>query len=129
MDVLDCRHARVRRGMAYGTAHTPDGRTICLSCAGREEGTAFMADTRERQASDGPFFAYLSMDGRWLTTWTGMRLARVTSLWRTSSGFGGRMPSGGRNYFRAVDLAGRRWYGNTPGRGMYARARLAKPRA
>ena len=36
-EVLSCGHEREPDGIAYGTAHTPDGRVVCLRCAEREE--------------------------------------------------------------------------------------------
>lgn len=119
-DLYDCGHAKDEPG-----AHTPDGRHICRACAEREEYAAFMADTYEVQRDKGAFFAYISTDGRELTTWTGYKLARVTALWQTNAGFHG-YHEGGRWYFTAKDANGRLWHGNSPGKGMYARARLYK---
>jgi len=114
----DCGHSSYQAG-----AHTPNGRHICRDCAEREEYANFMADTRELQRDKGAFFCYLSNDERELTTWTGYKLAQVTALWSQRVGFGYHTH---RWYFNAVDAMGRKWYGTSAGRGMYARARLAK---
>lgn len=123
--VLDCGHIASPRGCATGYAHTPDGKKVCVSCAEQMEYDNFMA--QEYPMRDGAFFAYLSGDGKSLTTWTGRKLATITDLTYTEAGFGGWRRDSGRRYFRAVDDKGRQWHGNSPGKGMYARAKLSKP--
>lgn len=69
------------------------------------------------------YFAYLSDDGKRLTTFMGDELATVT---QSSVAHGCNFGGGDRTYFRAVDSQGRHWYGSSPGRNMYARMRRAK---
>ena len=68
------------------------------------------------------FGGFLNDGGRTLTTWSGVKLADVTSLVRIerytpSSGFVGLTA------VRAVDAHGQEWYGRTPGVGLYAHMR------
>ena len=95
-----------------GTA-TIDGIKVCHPCAEVLETVAF--------AKSENYFAYLSNDGRFVVTWTGGILARVSGLHKTSSGFGGE-----RYYFRAKDNLGQWWSGNGPGEGMYCRLKRLK---
>jgi len=112
--LLDCGHPASDHGPhTTGTAHTPDGREICWECANKEE--------RESLRTGNTYMAYLSGDGKALTTWTGGHLARVTRLWAVPNNFAGRLLR-----FRAVDVHGAEWYGTSPGRGMYARMHRAK---
>lgn len=88
-------------------------REICWGCAEQRE----LAELRTAQT----YTAYLSGDGTQLQGWPGWTLARVTYLHE------GRHNIGGKLYrFRAVDVHGGRWYGTTPGKGMYARMRRVK---
>lgn len=104
-----------------GTAHTPDGRTICHPCAEREEvanfATArdFTAYMHGKPDTHAPGFGNIA-----LTTWTGATLA-TGRTWRTRSGFGRE-----RWYFNATDANGNKWHGSGPGFGMYCRMRRAK---
>ncbi len=91
-----------------GTAHTRDGREICCTCADSEQ--------REDLKAEKHYDAYLSGDGKRLTTWTGGNLAKITDLWEVGNNMAGTLLR-----FRAVDTHGNRWYGTSPGRGMYAR--------
>ena len=117
--MLDCGHLSTPRGCATGYAQTSDERRICYSCADASERDALK--TAER------FTAYLSNGPQGnethyrLTTWTGGTLALVTSLTRGNHNIGGFLYR-----FRAVDVHGGRWYGTSPGPGMYARMRRAK---
>ena len=67
------------------------------------------------------YFGYLDGDGRAIVTWPGGLLARVTSSRVSRHGFCGELV-----HFRAVAIDGARWYGTSPGPGMYARLRRAK---
>lgn len=117
--MLDCGHMSTPSGCTTGYARTSDERRICYSCADDSERDALK--TVER------FTAYLSNGPQGnetayrLTTWTGGTLARVTSLTRGNHNIGGFLYR-----FRAVDVHGGRWYGTSPGPGMYARMRRAK---
>lgn len=104
-----------------GTAYTNDGREICWSCADKQQ-------KQELKTADR-FVAYLtpatkgrfSATGYVLTTWSGGVLACIEYLSK------GRHNIGSTLYrFRAVDVHGQRWYGTSPGPGMYARMRKAK---
>lgn len=109
----DCRAACVPDGGATGYARTADGRRICYSCANAAERAAF--------AAADAYCAYVSSDGRSVTTWPGGALARVTETRRHRGGFGGE-------YFsvRAVAPDGARWYGRGGGPGMFVRLRRCR---
>lgn len=68
------------------------------------------------------FVGYLASDGSTITTWSGGHLARVTRKATRKVGFHGST----RVYFDAIDDAGKAWYGNSPGPGMYARLHARK---
>ena len=119
---LDCRRlypVETSGGTGYAVLGDRDpsevNHFVCYGCA----------DSRERadMATADRFFAYLSSDGRTVTTWTGAALADVTSERERRVGFGGC-----RVYVRATDRTGRKWYGNGPGRGMYVRLRRLGPK-
>ena len=111
---VSCGHApSPHSDFTTGTAHTRDGREICWTCADAEQ----VADLKRERA----YVAYLSGDGRALTTWTGGKLADVTRLWDVFNNFAGTIKR-----FRAVDVHGQRWYGTSPGAGMYARMHKCK---
>lgn len=116
----DCGHdiPELPAGHVGGTGYAtfPDtGETCCYPCANDRERAAL----QRAQA----YFAYLSSDGRRLTTWTDGLLADVTSVHSAPVGFGHDTT---RYYFKATDLDGCKWYGTSPGPGMYARMRRAK---
>lgn len=117
---LDCGHEPSPHGEhTTGTAHTSDGREVCWDCALREE----LESLKTRQQ----YTAYLSRDERnvpVLTNWPGSVLARVTNAWEVSAGGFCRGQKIWR--FRATDVHGNRWYGTSPGFGMYARMHRAK---
>lgn len=118
---LDCghpesAHSSITRG--YAILH---GIKVCYDCAQSQE----IADLKTAQR----YTAYLTADGPYrhsLTGWVGWKLATVTRLWETSAGGFCR----GRNImrFRATDVHGQKWYGTSPGVGMYARMHKAKSR-
>lgn len=97
-----------------GTAKLPDGREVCWECA----------DTFQREAmrTSVQVMAYLSGDGTAITTWSGGKLADVVCKNTRRVGF----HRSTRVYFNAVDTAGKRWHGTSPGPGMYARLRASK---
>jgi len=93
-----------------GYARTADGKTICYGCADIRERAELKDRTR-------PFCAYVSSDGKAVTTWTGGRLGDVISsrpcaLTRQSF-------THSRGSFRSVrvrDVHGGEWYGRgSPG--------------
>jgi hypothetical protein len=93
--------------ISTGTAHTRDGREICFDCADKEQ--------RDEMRTAEHYSGYLQ--DREIHTWSGGLLARVTSRVTRRVGFYGSS----RVYFAAIDLNGKRWYGNSPGDGMYCR--------
>jgi hypothetical protein len=98
----------------YAMRPTEEGmQYVCIPCAEEAELQAFL--------SAEVCGCYLSSDGRALTTWTGKQLARVTQEWSSRGGFGAKL-----THVRAVDSAGRRWYGKGSGRGMCLTVRRAK---
>jgi hypothetical protein len=110
---LVCGHSPSRHSeFTTGTAHTPDGREICWTCADKEQ--------REAMKSADSVVLYLK--DRELTTWSGGLMARVTSRVNRRNGFHRSVIV----YFQAIDLDGKRWYGTSPGDGMYARLRANK---
>ena len=89
------------------------GRAVCDHCTARETTAAL----------DGgqPATAYLSADGRALTSWGGAPVARVLWARETRAGYGG-----GLTVWRAVLPSGREVYGRNGGRGMVTTARPAR---
>ena len=123
MTILDCGHVpSPHSASTTGTAHTPAGREICLTCANDQELIAFLSSDR--------YLAYLSSDAKTITTWPGGHLAYVTRT-RKRTAF---TPSGGW-YERwdvwargPVDETGkhRTWYGVGIGPGCYVRLRRTR---
>lgn len=114
MKVLDCGHQPSPHGEhTTGTGHAPNGREICWDCCNAEE-KASMAKAKH-------WMAYLSGDGKHITTWPGGILATVTDLWSVANNMAGSLLR-----IRAVDDTGVRWYGTSPGKGMYCRLHRAK---
>ena len=105
-----------QRNGPVGYGRAPDGRKLCYPCC----------DAREREtfAAADTFGAYLSGDGRKVTTWPGGELATVTYRRRHRGGFGGE--------WWTVDATapdGARWYGRGGGPGMFVRLKRRKSRA
>lgn len=102
--VLDCGHAATPDGLASGKATDPrTGHTMCYPCANQHEAGAMSQAER--------YTAYLSGDGKRITTWTGGTLATVVSYGISSPLC---TPSGGeyrREYVRAKTPDGTLWYG------------------
>lgn len=123
--ILDCGHEATppttfhANGvpLTTGVAHTPDGRSICYSCADDEQREALLG------AGTVPFVAYLSSDRKCVTTWTGGTLGTVT---RYTTGQG-RWSTYGivhRCYVRVTDVHGQEWTGTGPvENGDYVRLR------
>jgi hypothetical protein len=120
-DTLTCGHVRPAMPTPGGTgvATTRDGRTFCYPCADASEREAFeTADT---------FTAYVSMDGRRLTTWPGGTLAH-TVIGRhgvSRSGWHGSEVHSWR-FFTGIGAARTEWYGRNAGPGMVITVRRAK---
>lgn len=119
IELLSCGHPESEHSpITRGWAIKQDGTKICYDCAHSQE----LANLKTSQH----YCAYLTRkDGHLLlTTWVGWTLATVTeSTMTTLSAFGHRHS---RVYFRAIDVHGTKWYGNSPGEGMYARMHRAK---
>jgi len=94
-----------------------DARNAAISA---EQVRGFKA--RERDVE----FAYLSSDGKKITTWTGDELGVIVSQKTARVGFpemNGRRPV---RYFVTVrGIDGRVWCGTGPGPGMYVRLRVS----
>lgn len=77
-------------------------------------------------AHDYPkYVAYVSGDGKYLTTWMGDELAKVTRATASKRrGFYGVPVS--LFHVRAVDARGRHWSGTGAGRNMFIRIRRVK---
>lgn len=108
--VLSCGHHPSPHSPATtGTAHMPDGREICWSCADEMQ-------REELKDRSRPFVGYVSGDGLGITSWSGGNLMRVTrsvpcTLTRRSWIHGKAYSS-----IRATDCHGGRWYGRgSPG--------------
>jgi hypothetical protein len=120
-EVLDCGHAPTDDGLCYangqrmttGYATTRDGRRLCYSCADDMQ--------RSELATADTYGAYVSSDGRRITTWSGGPLARVTSHSIGRAGSGGQM-----HYWRAVTPDGAEFYGRNAGEGMCITIRRAR---
>lgn len=113
----DCGHTYPLPGPsggASGYAVDVDGRTMCYGCSDSQAAATMNA------AHDAgvPFTAYVSGDGRTITTWPGGVLARITLA---AASRDGRFVS-----YRATDADGRRWYGRGAGRGMVITLRPAR---
>jgi hypothetical protein len=112
---VECGGAFVATGICTGYATTQGGARICYACAD--------AAQHEEMRTAQSMFAYLSSDGRTISTWTGGALARVTSEHTQRVGFGFR-PS--RTYLQAIAPDGSRWHGTSPGRGMFCRMKRSR---
>lgn len=91
-------------GGATGYATMADGKTLCYPCA----------DTAEREAfaTADMFTGYVKEDTRQFTTWTGGKLAAITSMYYGKTRY---TPSGGSysiRYIQATAPDGSRWSGS-----------------
>lgn len=116
---LDCGHPPTPTDHGgTGVAYDSQGRSFCYDCANSREAEAFSAADK--------FTAYLSSDGKNVTTWPGGVLARVQQMSNPAVRY---TPTGGRYetvYSVVRDASGNLWYGQGPGCGMYHRLRRAK---
>lgn len=114
--ILDCGHVPSEHSeLTTGTAHTADDREICWTCADAEQRADLLTERK--------YTAYANSEKMLLTTWTGGELARITSWSRSRHAW---TSDGYIYHFWAKDAHGQRWYGTTPGNGMYARMIKAK---
>ena len=121
MKTLDCGHGPSPHGAhTTGTAHIPDGKEVCWSCADQ-----WTRDEIERTPPGSAMpILYLTKSpcGRVvLSTWSGRTMLHVTQHSTARVGFGGH-----RTYVRAEDDHGTKFYGTSPGFGMYARVYKAR---
>jgi hypothetical protein len=117
--VLDCGDPPTPdAGIGSGYATTLDGRRICYTHANELEA----ATMREHGEAGAVFTAYISSDGRNVTTWLGAVLARVTEHGSSRTGWNGSEV----HTWRATDTDGRQWYGRNAGPGMVVMLRPAK---
>jgi len=100
--LLDCGHLPTRRkkgSCATGVCHDREtGKTMCYACANKAQRKELKTATK--------FQAYLSSDGKLITTWSGGKLATVTSTYTTRRGFCGSCV-----WWHAKDVHGVWWYG------------------
>lgn len=93
-----------------------EGEEMCPSCYYK-----FLVDSLKRvDVLEG---VYLSEDEKYITTWEGRPIARVTKLWWQKVGFSGK-----RYYFHAEDVYNppHGWTGTTQGPRMPCRMRKAR---
>lgn len=105
IQLLDCGHAPTETESPFtnGIAHF-EGKTMCYECA---------ADLDREEIRQGrQVFAYVSSDGRTVTTWAGSELMRIT-YHGTGPGFYGYP----MHYYRAVTPEGQHYYGKNGGYG------------
>ena len=115
--LLDCGHPESPHSeltTGYGT--DSDGRRHCYDCCLARD-LAYMSE-------HGKLSAYLSGDGKSITTWPGGKLADVIDLWQTSAG--GFLCGVKIARVRARSVSGEMWHGRGPGRGMYIRMTKTK---
>jgi hypothetical protein len=126
MEMLDCGHpesphSEITRG--YGTMN--GGKKFCYDCCHKMD--------LESMKNNNQHFAYLSIrkdnryDGK-IVNWPGFTLARVTNYWFRNNNFCARwnFSKGYIVWFHAIDDNGVKWYGSSPGDGMYCRMRKFK---
>jgi hypothetical protein len=98
-------------GGAAGYATTADGRRICYADAD--------AAQRDELRTAARFTAYLSGDGKTVTTWSGGTLGRVTAQWESKRAR--------KTYVRVTDVHGGTWSGQGPAEsGTYVSLRRVK---
>lgn len=116
--MLDCGHEIGKHEpFTSGYATTRDGaRKICYVCADAQQ-------REQLKDRSKPVYAYVSSDGKRITTWTGGELMRIekASEWRMNFGFQclGLCVS-------ATDCHGKRWHGRGAGVGMCITLRPSK---
>lgn len=107
METLTCGHAPTPdSGIGTGYARNAEGETFCYDCASLPD-----IEAVERGEE---IWAYVSTDGKQVTTWPGNALMRVTYNGTARTGFYGSTI----HYIRAVAPNGREYYGKNGGNGM-----------
>jgi hypothetical protein len=92
-------------GGAAGYATLPDDSRICYACADAMQ----IEELKDRSKS---FCAYVSSDGKQITTWTGGKLMDVTQSWPCAlSRRSNWHDEKSYRCIRAKDVHGNRWYG------------------
>lgn len=116
MTTLDCGHEPTVTDSTFtnGTARDRDGKTFCYDCASKPD-----IEAVERGEE---LYAYVSGDGKRITTWPGNELMRVTRNISARTGFYNSKV----HYIRAVSPNGREYYGKNGGNGMCIRMRPCK---
>jgi len=100
-------------------ARTPGGR-------GLTSDEAYKREVNALKKSDH-YGAYMSSNGKTLTTWTGGHLGHITQTSDMNNSMVRRgYTSDKLLHFRATDLHGGTWHGTSPGPGMYARMHRTK---
>jgi hypothetical protein len=108
--ILSCgHHPSPHECFTTGTAKLPDGREICYDCADAAQRESLKDRIR-------PFTAYLSGDGRRVTSWSGGELMRVTQSTRCKLARWSWVHGADYSSIRARDCHGGQWYGRgSPG--------------
>lgn len=108
--VLSCgHHPSPHSYTTTGTAHLPDGQEVCWKCADAMQ----REDLKDRSK---PFVAYVSSDGKTITSWTGGHLMRVTRSTRCTLTRQSWVHGKAYSSIRATDCHGGKWYGRgSPG--------------
>ena len=115
---LSCGHVATPQPAGSGGtgyARLPSGKRICYDCADKRQ--------QEEMRTKNDFMAYVSGDGKHITSWSGGTLGTVTSMKSRSNIFmrGDKLYS-----IRVRDIHGQEWYGTTLGPHMYARLHKSK---
>jgi hypothetical protein len=113
-------------GARPALTHCACGNAFPVHPVGYCGGSGYAAQREELRDRSKPFFAYLSGDGRHVTSWTGGELMRVTQSWpceltRASNWHDARS----YRCVRAVDCHWGRWYGRGSA-GVCIKMRAAK---
>jgi hypothetical protein len=112
--MCDCGHLESDHSdFTRGYSIDQKGRTYCYECSLADD-IAYLKET-------GKLTAYLSSDGKRITTWPGLIIATVTSSHVVNFGYCRDQMS-----FDAVMADGTRLYGRGPGNGMYCRLRVRR---
>lgn len=116
METLDCGHAPTATDskLTNGIASDAEGKTYCYGCASKPD-----IEAVERGEE---VFAYISSDGKEVTTWPGIKLMKVTYNGTARTGFYGSTI----HYIRAVAPNGREYYGKNGGNGMWIKMKPRK---
>ena len=120
-----CSQCKVAKPLDMGSftpgyALTQSDEFICYACADDNQRASLVT------GRDGPIYAYVSSDGRRVTTWTGGTLGDVIEYGESRAGWGGSTIA----RFRVRDVHGQLWTGRGAGRGIACTLRpMKEPRA